>query len=91
MHLHGIIQTATLEEIPPESGNLEIVLKVQGVGPGHPRTLVIPNALLLNDESLDPDAIQGRAFDAEVEQDPSRRWIICRIAFASRVLRPPEG
>jgi hypothetical protein len=91
MHLHGIIQTATLEETPPESGNLEIVLKVQGVGPGHPRTLVIPYALLLDDEGLDPDAIQGRAFDAEVEQDPSRRWIISRIAFASRVLRAPEG
>ena len=89
MHLHGIVQTATLEETPPGSGNLEIVLKVQGVGPGHPRSLVIPYALLLEDESLDPDAIQGRAFDAEVEQDPSRRWIISRIDFASRVLRPP--
>jgi hypothetical protein len=90
MHLHGIIQTATLEETPSESGNLEIILKVQGVGPAQPRTLVIPFALLLDDASLDPEAIQGRAFDAEVEQDSARRWIISRIAFASRVLRPPE-
>ena len=90
MHLHGIIQTATLEETPPESGNLEIVLKVQGVGPGHPRTLVIPYALLLEDESLDPDAIQGRAFDAEVEQDRSRRWVVSGSPSPRAVLRPPE-
>ena len=36
MHLHGIIRTATLEEIPPDSGNIEMVLKIQGVGAGQP-------------------------------------------------------
>ena len=90
MQLHGIIQTATLEEVPPESGNLEIVLKVQGVGPGQPRTLVIPYTLLLADETLDPDAIRGRAFDADVDQDQARRWLVSRISFASRVLRPTD-
>ena len=92
MYIHGIIQSASLEEVPPESGNLEIVLKVQGVGPGQPRTLVIPYALLLEDESLDAEAIQGRAFDADVDPDPDhpRRWLVARIAFASRVLRPPD-
>jgi hypothetical protein len=90
MVLHGIIQTATLAETPPESGNLEIVLKVQGVGPGQPRSLVIPYSLLLADESLDPELMQGRAFEAEVEEDESRHWRVARIAFASRVLRPPE-
>jgi hypothetical protein len=91
MQLHGIIQAATLQEAPPDSGNIEIVLRVQGVGPGHPRSLVIPYALLLQDESLDPDAILGRAFEAEVDQDPQdRRWLVSRIAFASRVLRHPE-
>jgi hypothetical protein len=91
MHLHGIIQTANLQEIPPESGNLEILLKVQGVGPGQPRTLVIPYPLLLADENLDPDAMQGRAFDAEVDQDQSRRWLVFRIALASRILRPSRA
>lgn len=91
MHLHGIIQTATLHEVPPDSGNIEIILRVQGVGPGQPRSLVIPYALLLRDESLDPDAILGRAFEAEADQDPQdRRWLVSRIAFASRILRPPE-
>jgi hypothetical protein len=90
MHLHGIIQTATLEESPPDSGNLEIVLKVQGVGPGQPRKLTIPYALLLEDETLDPENIQGRAFDAEVDQDQGGRWLVSRITFASRILRPSE-
>jgi hypothetical protein len=90
MVLHGIVQTATLAETPPESGNLEIILKVQGVGPGQPRTLVIPYSLLLADPSLDPELMQGRAFEAEVEEDQSRHWVVARIAFASRVLRPPE-
>jgi hypothetical protein len=90
MLLHGIIQTATLAETPPESGNLEIILKVQGVGPRQPRTLVIPYTLLLADESLDADQLQGRAFEAEVDTDDSGRWLVARIAFASRVLRPPE-
>jgi hypothetical protein len=90
MHLHGIIQTATLEESPPESGNLEIVLKVQGVGPGQPRRITIPYALLLEDETLEPEEIQGRAFDADVDQDQGGRWLVSRIRFASRILRPPE-
>jgi hypothetical protein len=90
MYLHGIIQTATLQEHPPGSDNIELVLKIQGVGPGQPRTLVIPYALLLQDESLDPDAIRGRAFDADVDQDQAGRWVAARIAFAGRILRPPQ-
>jgi hypothetical protein len=90
MHLHGIVQTANLEEIPPASGNLEIHLRVQGVGPGQPRKVIIPYAILLRDETLDPESIQGHAFDAEVEQDPAARWIISEIRFASRVLRTPD-
>jgi hypothetical protein len=90
MHLHGIIQTATLEEIPADSGNIEIVLKIQGVGPGQPRKITIPYTLLLQDETIDPETIQGRAFSAEVDQDPGGRWLITSITFASRILRRPE-
>jgi hypothetical protein len=90
MHLHGLIQSARLEENPRESDTIEMVLKVQGVGPSQPRTLVIPFELLVQDEMLDPDAIARRAFDAEVEQDPAGRWVVRSIAFASRVLREPE-
>jgi hypothetical protein len=90
MHLHGIVQSANLEEVPPESGNLEIILRVQGVGPGQPRKVIIPYALLLQDETLDPESIQGHAFEAEVDQDQGGRWVVSEIRFASRVLRMPE-
>jgi hypothetical protein len=90
MHIRGIIQSATLEEHPPDSGTIEMVLRVQGVGPSQPRTLVIPYSLLLQDESLDPDAIALRGFEAEIEPDEDGRWIIETIAFASRILRPPN-
>ena len=90
MHLRGVIQTAVLEETPPDSGNIEMVIRVQGVGPGQPRRLVLPYALLLQDESLEPDAVAGRAFDADVEQDEQQRWVVQTIAFAGRVLRAPD-
>ncbi|HMB08018.1 MAG TPA: hypothetical protein VKP69_30355 [Isosphaeraceae bacterium] len=90
MHLRGIIQTATLEENPPGGEVIEMVLRVQGVGAGQPRRLIIPYTLLLQDESLEPEAIAGRGFEADVEQDDVARWVVVRIAFASRVLRPSE-
>jgi hypothetical protein len=90
MHLRGIIQSATLEENPPGSELIEMVLRVQGVGAGQPRKLIIPYALLLEDASLEPESILGRGFEADVESDDAGRWLIARIAFASRVLRPSE-
>lgn len=90
MHLRGIIQTATLAENPPGGEVIEMVLRVQGVGAGQPRRLVIPYPLLLQDEGLDPEAIAGRGFESNVEQDDAGRWVVARIAFASRVLRPTE-
>ena len=90
MHIRGIVQSASLEEPEPGSEAITMVLKVQGVGPGQPRTLVIPYSLLIEDESLDPDLIKGRGFEADVDQDPAKRWVVSAIAFASRVLRPSE-
>jgi hypothetical protein len=90
MRLRGVVRTAELQEVPPGSGRIEIALSVQGVGPGQPRALVIPFERLLEDESLDPEVIRGRGFEAEVENDDQGRWIVVRIAFASMVLRP-EG
>ena len=81
--------TAELVESPPESGNIELLLRVQGVGPGQPRTIVVPYGILLQDDSLDPDAVGRRAFDAEVVSEGGDRWVVERIDFASRVLRPP--
>jgi hypothetical protein len=90
MHLRGIVQTARLEENPPGSDRIEMIVKVQGVGPTQPRKVVIPFELLLQEEGLEPDTVAGRGFDAEVEQADDRRWMVTRIAFASRVLREPE-
>ncbi len=90
MKLRGIVQTATLEETSPDSEIIEMVLKVQGVGPGQPRKLVVPYELLLQDETLDPESIAGRGFEAEVEQDAAARWIVAQIVFASRDLRRPD-
>lgn len=90
MHLRGLIQSASLREHPPESDRVEMVLKIQGVGPSQPRTIVIPFEHLVQDQSLEPETIVRRGFEADVEQDDEQRWVVSRIAFASRVLRPPE-
>ncbi len=67
-----------------------MALKIQGVGPAQPRTLIIPFETLIEAEWLEPEAIVRRSFEAEVEQDGQQRWVVSQIAFASRVLRTPE-
>jgi hypothetical protein len=90
MRLRGVVRTADLQENPAGSDRIEMTLKVQGVGPGQPRSVVIPFELLLENEALDPEGVSGRGFDAEVSQDEDGRWVVSVIAFASKVLRP-EG
>jgi hypothetical protein len=90
MQVRGFIRSAELEERPAGSGTIEMVLKVQGVGPGQPRGLVVPYALLLDDSSLDPDDVVGRSFAAEVGRDTDGRWLVREIALAAKVLRPEE-
>jgi hypothetical protein len=91
MRIRGIVRTATLEENPPGSDRIQMILRVQGVGPGQPRVLLVPYELLLTDEGLDPDLVQGKGFEAEIVEDQPARWVVTEIAFASgRVLRAPE-
>jgi hypothetical protein len=91
MRIRGIVRTATLEENPPGSDQIEMVLQVQGVGPGQPRVLLVPYEVLLSDPGLDPDLMQGKGFQADVIEDPAGRWVVQEIAMASsRVLRSPE-
>jgi hypothetical protein len=91
MRMKGIVQSAGLEENPPGSDAIEMILKVQGVGAGQPRKVVIPFDLLLQDLSLDPDAVEGHAFEAEVEQAPDARWLVTQIQFAEkRILREKD-
>jgi hypothetical protein len=91
MQLRGIVRAATLEEFPPGSERVNMVLKVQGVGAGQPRTIIIPMEILLRDPDLEPEAIEGHAFRAEVAEAEPKRWLVTEIAFADRrILRPPE-
>ncbi len=88
MHIHGIVMNATLEAAPAGGDAIDMVLRVQGVGAGQPRRIAIPYALLLRDDSLEPESIRGHAFQAEVEQEEGGRWVVSEIAFAGkRVLR----
>jgi hypothetical protein len=92
MLLRGIIQSGTLVENPPGTDRIELVLKLQGVGPGQPRTVIVPFELLLADQSLDPDAIAGHGFEAEASQAEPGRWVVEQITVAQRrVLREPEA
>ena len=87
----GVVRSADLQEDPPGSDRIEMALRLQGVGPGQPRSIVVPFSLLLRHETLEPDEVAGRGFEAEVAQDERGRWVVSEIAFASRVLRPGDG
>jgi hypothetical protein len=92
MHIHGIVMSGILEENPPGSDVIEMVLRIQGVGAGQPRRIVIPYEVLLRDPNLEPDTIAGHAFQAEVVEVESNRWVVRDIAFAqNRVLREEES
>jgi hypothetical protein len=91
MRIRGIVRVATLQESSPGSDQIEMQIKVQGVPPGQPRLLVVPYELLLGDDTLEPEHVQGKGFEAEVTEDPTGRWVVTEIAFATgRVLRAPE-
>ena len=88
MHMHGIVRTALLDEFPPGSDRVEMVLTVQGVGAGQPRRIVVPYELLLQDPGLEPEAVAGHAFEATVTEGGAGRWLVTTIAVAShRILR----
>jgi hypothetical protein len=91
VQIRGIVRTATLEENPPGSDRIEMVLRVQGVKPGQPRMLIVPYEVLLGDPSLDAEQVQGKAFEAEAAEDAGGRWVVTAIGVArDRVLRAPE-
>ncbi len=92
MRLHGIVQTAELAENPPGGERVEMLLRLQGVGRGQPRLVVVPFEMLLADPALDPESVPGHGCEAEVEQNAEGRWIVAEIHVAGRsVLRPPDG
>jgi hypothetical protein len=91
VRLKGIVQSAVLEENPPGSDLIEMILRVQGVGAGQPRKIVLPYELLLCEATLDPENVEGHSFEAEVELGADARWLVSQIAFAQkRILRDKE-
>ena len=42
MRIRGIVRVATLEENPPGSDQIEMLIRAQGVRPEQPRLLVVP-------------------------------------------------
>ncbi len=92
MRIRGIVHAAELEENPPGSDRIEMHLWGLGVGPDKPRQIVVPFEVLLQDPSLDPEAIRGHGFQAEIEQDQDGRWVVREIGYASgNVLRDPDA
>jgi hypothetical protein len=91
MRIKGIVRVAELQENPPGTDQIEMLIRVQGVRPEQPRLLVVPYEMLLGDEMLEPEQVQGKGFEAEVNEDPDGRWLVAEIAFATgRVLRAPD-
>lgn len=91
MDLHGFIRGATLAEGPAGGDTVEMVLRLQGVGPGQPRTIVVPFDLLMLDPSIEPESVDGHAFRATVREEVPGRWIVTEIGFGDqRVLRAPD-
>jgi hypothetical protein len=91
MRIRGIIRVAALQENPLGTDQIEMLIRVQGVRPEQPRLLVVPYEMLLGDEMLEPEQVQGKGFEAEVNEDPDGRWLVAEIVFATgRVLRAPD-
>jgi hypothetical protein len=90
MILRGIVRDAELVENPPGSDTIEMIVRAQGVGPSQPRKFILPFSLLLEDPTLEPESIRGRAFQAELEPgegDDAPRAASFSIA-EQRILRP---
>ena len=87
MQIRGVIQSAELREAGGDQ--VEMDVRVQGVGPGQPRRLVVPLALLVAEPTLDPEAIAGHGFEAVVDEPTPGRWVATEFRVAPRrVLRP---
>ena len=90
MRIRGIVRVATFEENPPGTDRIEMLIKVQGVGPSSRGSWWFPMSSCLG-RFLEPEHVQGKGFEAEVNEDSDGRWIVEEIAFATgRVLRAPE-
>ncbi|GIW86998.1 MAG: hypothetical protein KatS3mg108_1322 [Isosphaeraceae bacterium] len=89
MKLRGIVRSSSLQETT--EGQLELRLDLQGVGPAQPRTVVVPQDVLIREAWLDPDEAVGRGIEAEVALADDGRWrVVTLVLGPSRVLRRPD-
>ncbi len=92
MTIKGFIQSADLLQDPADENKVMLLARVQGVGQGQPRKILIPFELLVQQEDLDPDNMVGRAFLAHYDEVIQATAIINSIEVGpGRVLRKPEG
>lgn len=92
MTIKGFIQSAELVEDLNGPDRVMMLLKVQGVGPGQPRKLLIPFEILVAQDELDPDRLAGCAFRAAYENVSQATALIEAIEVgAGRVLRDPDA
>jgi hypothetical protein len=86
VRIRGIIRGATLVEFPEGSDEIELSLELQGVGPGQPRWIVVPYKTLLEVPELEPETVLGHGFQAEVEQETAKRWVVRSLEVAGSVV-----
>jgi hypothetical protein len=90
MRIRGIVRGATLVEEPPGSDEIEMRLELQGVGPGQPRWIVVPYPTLLRFPELDPESVIGHGFQAEIEHEGGKRWVVQSLEIAGATVLRPE-
>jgi hypothetical protein len=87
MRIRGIVQDAWIDENPPRSQTIEMLLRVRDVGPDGPDLLVVPSELLFADPGLEPRSIAGQGFEAEVETSADGRWLVRFVQFGEAQVR----
>lgn len=92
MTIKGFIQSADLLQDPASDDRVMMLARVQGVGPGQPRKIIIPFEILVAQDNLEPETMAGRAFQGSYDEVVEGTALITFIEVGpGRVLRRPEG
>ncbi|MCY2934099.1 MAG: hypothetical protein NT172_08040 [Planctomycetota bacterium] len=90
MTLKGFIQSAELVEDSSGPDRVMMIVRVQGVGPGQPRKILVPFEILVEQDELDAETMAGRAFRAECTGVENAMGLVNAIEVGpARVLRNP--
>ena len=92
MTLKGFIQSAELVEDTSGPDRVMMIARVQGVGPGQPRKILIPFEILIIQDELDVEQMAGRAFRAECSGVENAFGLVIAIEVGpARVLRNADA